>query len=150
MTLLANFERKVAPEPNTGCFLWTAYCNSDGYGAFAVKRKPQLAHRVAYRLYVGEIPAGKLILHRCDMPSCVNPAHLFIGTNADNMRDMVNKGRADRTKKARGEQNGAAKLTTVQVAAICADTRSQYVIASEYGISQGHVSNIKSGKKWKI
>lgn len=93
-TLLTRFESKYEPVPFCGCWLWTASTNSKGYGTIAVaKNKTEMAHRVAYQLFVGEIPQGKTVLHRCDTPCCVNPDHLFLGTRADNSLDMNVKGR---------------------------------------------------------
>lgn len=77
----------------TPCWVWTAHCMHDGYGTFKFKGKDELAHRVAYLMTHGSIPPGHEILHHCDNPPCCNPAHLFTGTQFDNMRDMVAKGR---------------------------------------------------------
>lgn len=92
---LARFEAKYVPEPNTGCWLWTAALNTYGYGKMGRTREegPEGAHRIAWRLLKGPIPLGMFVLHRCDMPACVNPEHLFLGTQADNIRDSVIKGR---------------------------------------------------------
>ncbi len=86
---------------NNGCWEWNAGCFSDGYGAFSYQRKTQKAHRISYLLFVGMIPKGKMVLHRCDNPPCVNPAHLFIGTAKDNAHDAIQKGRH------RGDENVA-------------------------------------------
>lgn len=75
-----------------GCWNWI-WNTIDGYGRTLVKDKSLLAHRVSYELHIGEIPDGIYVLHKCDNPGCVNPDHLFLGTNTDNMRDMVNKSR---------------------------------------------------------
>ncbi len=100
---------KVGPTPahvpHLGpCWVWTAYRNQLGYGVFRVERRTWLAHRVAFELASGEVIGGLLVLHRCDNPSCVRPAHLRTGSDADNYADMVSKGRSRR---AIGERNGA-------------------------------------------
>ena len=79
-----------------GCWLWEGHCSSDGYGSFRVKGRETLTHRFSYLLHKGPIPKGMLVLHSCDRPACVNPAHLFVGTQKDNMQDMLAKGRATR------------------------------------------------------
>lgn len=75
------------------CWLWTAQINQNGYGMFSVKGLPVRAHRFAYELLVGPIPDGMVVRHACDVPSCVNPSHLLVGTQADNLRDMRQRGR---------------------------------------------------------
>jgi len=79
---------------DSGCWEWQRARFKSGYGAIRVDRKATTTHRVAYRLWVGEIPAGMFVLHRCDNCRCVNPAHLFLGTHHDNMKDATAKGRA--------------------------------------------------------
>lgn len=84
------------PEPNTGCWLWTAATFSGkygSYGAIRVKNKLSKAHRVSYQTFVGPIPSGLSVCHRCDTPECINPDHLFVGTKKDNSLDMMKKGR---------------------------------------------------------
>lgn len=96
----------------SGCILWMRYRNAKGYGSVGVAGEPKQAHRIAYELFVGPIPPGLHVCHRCDNPPCCNPAHLFVGTNQDNMDDRVKKGRQARP---RGEDNPRAKLTMDQV-----------------------------------
>lgn len=90
---LARFEANVIPEPNSGCHLWTASVSPRGYGKFYIAGRHLRANRAAWELYVGSIPDGLRVLHRCDTPACVNPDHLWLGTDADNQRDKVRKGR---------------------------------------------------------
>lgn len=148
------FENKYVPEPNTGCWLWEAATGRGGYGMFKVAGRTRGAHRVAWEIYVGPIKGGLSVLHRCDQPACVNPVHLFLGTHADNMADRENKGRTSRgarhrERAARGENNGQAKLSAADVAAIkSSHGLTQASLAREYGVSRQHVSRILSGKKW--
>lgn len=85
------------PEPNTGCILWTGHLCARGYGriGYASKGSAVLVHRIAYECANGPIPRGMVVCHTCDTPMCVNPDHLFVGTQKDNMRDMFKKGRGN-------------------------------------------------------
>ena len=99
--LRAKFENSYHPEPNTGCWLYEKVLNSDGYGVLLpsskktakIKRKKIFAHRYSYEIYKGQIPEKMLVCHKCDTPSCVNPDHLFLGTDQDNTDDKMKKGR---------------------------------------------------------
>lgn len=91
--MIAAFESKFIPEPNSGCFIWIGAASELGYGRFRFNGTVQGAHRVSWQLANGPIPDGMHVLHRCDVPSCVRPEHLFIGTDLDNVRDMHAKGR---------------------------------------------------------
>jgi hypothetical protein len=88
-----RFFRKAIPEPNTGCWLWEGYEPPNKYGKINIKGKQKLAHRVSYEINIGSIPDGMNVLHKCDQPACVNPDHLFIGTQQDNIDDMWAKNR---------------------------------------------------------
>ena len=122
------------------CWEWTgAIISNRGYGKLKVKGKHRLAHRLAWELKVGEIPSGKCVCHKCDNPACVNPSHLFLASHAENMADMVRKGRS--------RSHGRPRLLDdSDKAAIRSDTRIQKQIASDYGISQQAVSAIKLGR----
>ena len=109
---MQRFLDKILKDPKTGCWNWQGSKNQKrgAYGRFRVDGKCWLAHRFSYFLFKGD-PEGKYVCHHCDNPSCVNPEHLFLGTQRDNMRDMTEKGRADNA----GERNGRTKLTQVDV-----------------------------------
>jgi hypothetical protein len=144
-----RFERQFSAVPEAGCWIWTgASKNQFGHGAFklgARKTRVLFAHRVAWELYVGPIPAGRCVLHRCDTPSCVNPHHLFLGTKRDNAEDMVRKGR-----QCKGSAHVAAKIDE-RVAALIKRARdtSTAALAAMFGISRQSVADIRYGRTWK-
>lgn len=90
---LDRFLDKIEIDDKTNCWLWQANRTFDDYGVFWLIDKNVRAHRVSYEYFYGEIPEGQCVLHSCDNPSCVNPEHLFLGTNQDNTDDMIEKGR---------------------------------------------------------
>jgi hypothetical protein len=90
---ISRFEDKFIPEPNSGCWLWTAAISGKGYGRFGLGGKSRIASRVSYRIYKGDVPSRMFVCHTCDNPSCVNPDHLWLGSLTDNVRDCAQKGR---------------------------------------------------------
>jgi len=117
------------------------------YGITSERGKMFMAHRVAYELCVRKIPLGFLVLHRCDNPLCVNPQHLFLGTQRDNVRDCMRKGRRSSRK---GEANGRAKLTRSDVVQIrqLLQTCTVSSVAKQYGLATSHVSRIRLRQAW--
>ena len=95
----------------------------------------------------GPIPDGMLVLHRCDNRSCVNPAHLFLGSHRDNSVDMVQKGR-NSTHDTSGERHGASKLTDAAVREIRASTLTGRELAAKFGVSESAVSLVRRGRSW--
>lgn len=136
-----RFKSRVLITPT--CWLWIGCTDGTGRGTIKYEGRQVGAHRISWKLHRGLIPDGLCVLHRCDVPTCVNPEHLFLGTQAENMMDMKQKGR-----QARGEKQGSAKLTVSDVEAIRLDRSSQALIAWAYGISQTQVSRIKLGERW--
>jgi len=120
-----------------------------------VTGKHRTAHRVAYELAFGNIQDGMQVLHRCDNPPCVNPAHLFLGTNADNVADKVAKGRQARGDghglKVRGERHGLSRLTAdavMEIRRLSVAGVRRAEIATRFGIHPGYVSLVTSGRRW--
>ena len=134
----------------SGCMIW-AGGKSHGYGRMRVREvwgsTPVYAHRVSYLLAKGPIAKGLNVCHTCDNPSCVNPGHLFLGTQKDNLDDMTKKNR-----QASGEKNGMASITddsVMKIRSLAATGTKQYTIADMFGISQAQVSRIIRGSRRK-
>ena len=147
-----RFNSKYIMDPNSGCWLWTGTNNVAGYGIIMEwvkgKRGKALAHRMSYRINRGQIPEGIFVCHHCDTPACVNPDHLFLGTPADNTRDMVKKGRCAPCK---GEATGSAKLREGDVRFVrelINRGKSYPRIARIYNVGTTCIGDIKTGKKW--
>lgn len=132
---------------NNGCIEWTAAKFHWGHGACTVARKQRKAHRVAWEIEHGPIQPGLVVCHRCDNPSCVNTAHLFLGTQLDNIRDASEKRRM-----AHGEQHGNSKLTKGDVIAIRAEHESGATlvsIARRYSVTPANVRSVIRRWTWK-
>lgn len=134
------------PIPECGCWLWIG-ADKGPYGNFYYEGKLQSAHRVAWKLYNGIMPKNLLVLHHCDTPLCVNPRHLFLGTQKDNLID-ANKKKRPIICFQKGENHPLAKLKSLDIENIKHDCRYQKIIAIDYNISQQQVSRIKGGKRW--
>jgi hypothetical protein len=130
------------------CWEWTGPLFSNGYGSVTVERKNVGAHRRSWELVHGPIPEGQYVCHRCDNKRCVRPNHLFLGTPADNLRDMVAKGRS-----LTGSRNHQAKLTEEKAAEIrkryAAGGVTQAQLADEYGVVEGCIGNVIHNRVYK-
>jgi hypothetical protein len=133
------------PEPNSGCLLWLGSVYR-GYGQTSLRGRRLIAHRAAWIVAHGDIPDGLFVCHKCDVPSCINPAHLFLGTHDDNMADRSAKGRAARM---RGEKNASAKLTQEQADIIRDMPGTQEAVAARFGVNRSVVGKIKRGEIWR-
>ena len=146
-----RFEKSYIPEPMSGCWLWIKAVKNTGYGRFKLGDRPTSAHRLSWTLHRGEIPDGLWVLHKCDVPSCVNPDHLYLGTHADNTNDALKRGRFFKWNGLRsGENNPRAKLTKDMVSYIRSnpDLTSPF-LSSELGVSRTAITNIRQGRTWK-
>lgn len=134
------------PEPNTGCLLWLKGVDDWGYGTIKIDKKMKKAHRVAWALYNGEIPDGLKILHRCDTPPCINPNHLFLGTDQENNDDMVRKGRRVQVY---GEDWPQAKLTEDQVLEIRASKENRVFLGKKYNVHRDTITDVILRRTWR-
>ena len=155
-TISERFWSKVKRGP--GCWLWMASVEGGGYGQIMLKSLPGnriiqgKAHRVSYELNVGSIPAGMSVLHTCDNPPCVNPRHLFLGTNADNTADMRKKKRGFDIPAMPGEENPRARLTAEDVRRI----RKRYAkggvtfhqLGRQYRVCAATISHAVNRRNW--
>jgi hypothetical protein len=166
-TVEERFWAKVDKRGPDECWPWAAGRNAKGYGYFHIGGErarsvvERSAHRASWVLARGPIPDGLYVLHRCDNPPCVNPAHLFLGTHLDNIQDMKAKGRAARgersaarlhpERRARGEKASGAKITEAQVRAIRrehAAGATARAIAPRYGLHETSVGQIVRRQSW--
>jgi predicted XRE-type DNA-binding protein len=147
---IERFNKKYIVQEN-GCWIWTGNKRPNNKNVLYPRHhlddgKSEGAHRFSYKIFVGEIPAGQYVCHKCDVPLCVNPDHLFLGTHQDNMRDMVQK---QRSYTGRGEnKKGRAKLTNIQALEIKNMHISQSKIAKIFGVSQATIGRIKRGESY--
>jgi hypothetical protein len=136
------------------CWLWLGHKNHNGYGTISAGAKGDgsvLAHRVAWEsANKRQIPRGKVILHSCDIPACVNPNHLVLGTQADNMADMLEKKRGKGPPRVLfGERHHDARFTEADVRLIRASPDNFRALAKKYGVNPSSITKIRSRKTWK-
>lgn len=147
--LLVRFLAKVAPHPY-GCWDWTGSRQKNGYGRLGIGSRGQgvrVAHRVAWEIFHGAVPPGMKVCHRCDRPSCVNPVHLFLGTQADNLADMRAKGRQARGRKVPQAKLHPEDVLTIREGDACG--LSAKSLAGIYGVSASAIRHILKGHTWK-
>ena len=135
-------------EDENGCWICISHCKGNhGYPEMWYKGKHWLLHRLVYAKLKGEIPEGYVVRHTCDNRACIHPDHLIIGTPADNVRDMVERGRG---RPPYGESQGGHKLTEKDVRAILADTQhTQAELGEMFRIDRSKINRIKNRKSWK-
>ena len=148
---IVAFEQRLIPEPNSGCWLWLGMQQvGKEYGLFCFKQRTVKAHRASWEIYCGEIPVGMSVLHKCDNPPCVNPDHLFLGSQSDNIKDRVKKGRS---RGPTGESAPLAKLTATKVIELRRLHERNGVsvqdLADRFGIHKATVHKILKGNIWR-
>jgi len=152
--IIDRFWSKVNKDTDSGCWEWTAYDHPSGYGNFFIGSKAHKAHRISWEIHNGKIPTedsyhGVCVLHKCDNPKCVNPAHLFLGTHADNMQDMISKGRRDYY----GEKNPRARLTAEQVRIIrywwSLGNMQIKQMAKYFGVGRTTIGHVVHNRSWR-
>lgn len=143
-TLRARLQRNSIPEPNTGCWVWTAAINKvTGYGIIGTGRKTMNASRAAFLVWVGD-PEGMVVRHACDNRWCVNPSHLSVGSPKDNMDDMWRRARG-----SAGDRHPSSKLSNadvLRVRGLLAAGATQLEVADTFGVTRANISAIATGR----
>lgn len=156
-SLIDRVMQKVERVTESGCWIFTGATNEKGYGVVGRGGRGSgnaKAHRVTYEHFKGEIPKGLFVCHRCDVPSCCNPDHLFVGTNKDNMADCFSKGRGSKPPTnghIRGSIHKGAKLTefdVIEMRVLRKLGSTETELANRYGISAATAHRIVSGERW--
>lgn len=143
-----RFAQALPHRPDNACWEWQGRMGGSGYGTIYINGREVPAHRFTYERMVGPIPEGMILRHTCDNPPCCNPAHLIPGTNQDNIRDKVERGRAQRIQ---GTQQKQAKLTERDIPIIrelIAERFTDRQIAAHFGVSETAINFIRKGKHW--
>lgn len=146
-----RFHQSYMPDPNSGCWLWELSLAPNGYGKFSPTHDKTVgAHRASYQIHCGPIPKGMCVCHKCDVRSCVNPSHLFLGTAADNMQDAGQKGRMDWLDSERKLANTKrTKLTSAEADVIRASSGRGVDLARQFNVSPATICLIRKGINWK-
>lgn len=139
---------RIIIRPKTRCWIWTENIENVGYGIIKINSKNYKAHRVSYEVFNGPIPDGLFCLHRCDVRSCCNPEHLFLGTDQDNSDDKVNKNRH-----LKGEEMSLSKLKNYQILEIrqkyATGNYTQQELGDQYLVGNDLISRIVNYKRWR-
>jgi predicted DNA-binding protein (UPF0251 family) len=153
---MQRFMAKVV-KAESGCWIWTGFVGTSGYGEVMVNAKKEKAHRIAYQLFVGRITEidgadyrGTCVIHKCDNRVCVNPEHLLLGTHQDNMTDKVSKGRVV-CRPLLGDKHQNSKLTSDDIVDIrCLNAYGSTVrqIAESFGVARATIHRVLDGTTW--
>ena len=146
-----RFEQKIERVTESGCWVWMAAGHPTGYGRFGLKNAVDFAHRASWKLFIGAVPKGMYVCHRCDVRLCVNPAHLFIGSAKDNMQDAAQKGRTriPPASYASDDTHQMAKLTNTQVRCIRSSQLSNIQLAQQFNVVKETIWKAKTKRTFK-
>ena len=134
---------------HNGCWEWQRYRMPCGYGRIRHGGRMELTHRLSYLAFNGDIPDGLVVRHKCDNKCCVNPEHLTLGTQKDNVKDAIDRGQFVYRENPKGAKHHMAKLNEKQVMEVYNSTQTQSSLAETYGVSRQLISAIKRGKLWQ-
>jgi hypothetical protein len=157
-SVIDNFHARAEINLVTGCWIWTGghkgnYKGKKDYGIFGntekTGKKYQTAHRVSWLIHYGEIPDDMMVCHKCDNPRCCNPTHLFLGTQLDNMADMVQKGRHKYPTGTQVHTNRLSENDVFSIRACLSSGESIKKISKKFNVSDTTIRYIESGKSWK-
>ena len=132
---------------DNGCWIWNKCLNQNNYGVIRARGKNYLAHRLSFEIFKKENPKNKFVCHKCDNPLCINPEHLFLGTQKDNLKDAKNKNRM-----INGESHYRSKLKIndiLEIKKMCKSGITQKLISKKFNVSESNISKINSNKTWK-
>jgi hypothetical protein len=149
--VIARFLSNCSHGDSAECWNWHGIMNTNGYGRFSLNDRHRLAHRVSFQMFIGQIPKGMVVCHRCDNRKCVNPNHIWLGTQSENLKDAFVKGRMKHPDTT-GEKNGNRKLSWEKVRAIREMKSSgvkSFLIASSFNVSTSTIYDIVKNRIWK-
>lgn len=132
------------PEPNSGCWLWIGTVHHNGYGVTTVNQKQWRAHRLSWAVHNRDLRPNEVVCHKCDVPLCINPRHLFVGTYADNNADTHAKGRAPL-----GENHKNSKLTADIVRQIRTSAESHATLGRRFGVTKEAIIAVRKRLVWR-
>jgi hypothetical protein len=144
-TIVQRLEKYTSPEPNSGCWLWDGAADPNGYGRIRINKRTKLTHRVSYAERRGAIADDVCVLHKCNVPACINPDHLYLGDRADNWRDTIASGHV-----SYGDKHPDTKLSEKDAAYIRQSREQGRVLARRFRVSEALVSMIRRSQKRTI